>query len=432
MSSLEPQKAFGRSQTRPWLAAPPLLRGEAHVEAIEVLLELPDAVGLRLWQHIRFVTQWILHPELRAGMKRDQETDLTREGVPGLPAVLSGAFAILDALRTAPDAGSEEEVARACQMIATWAKGESWQATSLAFRQAAALLSSTDPRLACEVGREARDCGDTARAESWFRKAIRLARGKDWETYTLAYLVLAGLYMRTGNYPAAKALAMRGLKTSLRRRVKSYTGFAYHDLFVIAAETGRVKEANELAALAFETYGRTHGRIPALAHDVACFWLNQGQFARALTVFSALSSSFVEPADRALIAANTARAAAGLADGKTYERKGREAIRALNRPVSKARAGEVYLALAKGAGLAGNMLDAEKWARHAHRIASENGLAQLRMQAEAELDAARAESRLDRAGAVESLNVKDRAEQLANEFVQTLGTTPVLSLARSC
>jgi hypothetical protein len=403
------------------------------VEAIEILQELPDALGLRLWQHIRFVMQWTLHPDRRAGMKLDPQTSIAETELLTLPLRLSDAFMVLNQLRAAPEEAPGDEVAQACQAIASWAKGEeNLQATSLAFLQAAALLNPEDPKLACEVGRDARDCGDIARAESWFRKAIRLARGKDWETYTLAYIVLAGLYMRTGNYPAAKALAMRGLKTSLRRSVKLYTGFAYHDLFVIAAETGRVKEANEFAARAFETYGQNHRRIPALAHDVACFWLNQGQFGRALSIFAALSSSFVAPEDLALIAANSARAAAGLADRKTYETKRRDAMHALNRPVGKARTGEVYLALAKGAGLAGDTRQAYNLALHAHQIATEHGLAQLRMQAEAELDATRSVDQIGRTKAIESLNIKDQAEQLANDLVHTLEASPTLTLARSC
>jgi tetratricopeptide (TPR) repeat protein len=376
--------------------------------------------------------QWIGRPDRRAGMQLPSSAGWEEKELLTIPVGLAGAFVVLDGLRTDPVAAPQEHVTQACLHIASWASGEGHKAINLAFLQAAALLRPAHAKLACEVGRLARDLRDPTRAESWLRRAVRLARSsQDWETYILAHLVIAGLYMRSGNYPAAKALATRGLRTSIRRRVKLYTGFAYHDLFVIAAETGKVKEAHELAANAFESYGADHRRIPALAHDVGCFWLNLGQFGRAISVFTALYTSFTGPADCALIAANAARAAAGLKDRTTYEQRRRDTVRALNQHIDPVRTGDVYLALAKAEVLTGNFEQARSLAHRAFQLATEHGLAQLRLQAEAELGAIQSEKRVAQARATESLRIKDRADLLVNGLVQSLESTLSLILTGS-
>ena len=75
-------------------------------------------------------------------------------------------------------------------------------------------------------------------------------------------------------------------------------GRALHDLFTIAVETSPPAEAQELARLAFRAYGPRHPKLPALAHDVAYFWMGQGRFEPALEVFRAVMPHLHDPNER--------------------------------------------------------------------------------------------------------------------------------------
>ena len=201
----------------------------------------------------------------------------------------------------------------ACRAIARWGERRGFTAVQLAFTQAAARLAPDHPRLAYAVGRLARDRGEYARAESWLRSAIRLARGTDWHTYALAYLSLGTLYQQLGNLPAARAVTLRGYRTTVRRRVRALQGVALHNLFAVASgEMLDFRRAHEYALAAFRRYGRDHPRFPALVHDVGCFWMLQRLLShRALRVPDRCCRASPEPEDRAAGARQLGPAAAG-------------------------------------------------------------------------------------------------------------------------
>lgn len=412
-----------RSRTRSsYLAAPPLLRGEEHVEGGEILGELPTSTGLVLWRSLRDVMLWATEPD-RRGEAFDPDFGSGVQGTVaalGLPAEISAAITILGGLQGAPNAVSEDEVARACLAVAAWAKEGRNRATELAFTQAAALLRPVDAALAHRVARLARDRSEYPRAETWYRRAIHLSRRTDWDVYTLAYIGLANLYISVGNYPAARELSNLALRTSLRHGLKAYAGMAAHALFIIAAEAGSAREATDFAQLAFRHYGPSHPRTVPLAHDVAAFWLNQGFFARALPVLEALLPHVIDPDDRAIGWANAARAAAGVQARPQYAEYRRAALRELQHCNSEARAGDVLLALARAGASIGEVDQAREAVGRVVEIASRRGLAQLRLQAESLRASIASETIAKRTLPAESTPARQSATRLAEQLISAL------------
>ncbi|HEX2077317.1 MAG TPA: tetratricopeptide repeat protein, partial [Longimicrobium sp.] len=253
--------------------------------------------------------------------------------------------------------------------------------------QAAARLAPESPRLAYAVGRLARDRGEYARAESWLRTSIRLARRTDWHTYALAYLSLGTLYQHLGNYPAARIVNLRGFRTAVRRRIRTLEGVALHNLFAIATEMLDFKRGHEYARAAFQCYGPAHPRFPALVNDVGCFWILHGCFGRAAAVLEGVLPRFQEPSDRMLALANLARAAAAAGRHNLYESSYSECLVLLPQATTPERAAQVWMNLARASASAGNHPRAEAAAEAAIELATALRLGHMRLELEALLDA---------------------------------------------
>jgi tetratricopeptide (TPR) repeat protein len=389
------------------IAASPLRHGEERVEGGPILEEVPGEAGTALFVLYRELMLLLEHPQL------------ARE---------SGWR---EALRQA-SGGTEPEnanVAELCLRHARWARENGHRATELALTQAAALFSPANPSLAVDVARLARDLGDYPRAESWYGAAVRLARrARAWEPYVTAYIGLANLYLQIGNLPAVRALARRAVRTTDRYRLdRAYAGQAYHALFITASEAGDSKEAHDLALRAFTCYGRDHARLLPLAHDVAYFWLSQGQFGRALTVIEAVLPHALPSDDMAIGFATAARAAAGLGNRVKYQEYVGRAVAELKTCLSTARAAEVLLTLARAAATLGDSENVKDFAARAHALAVRHGLAQLRLQAEAELGS----TGLDAVHEVrrpETLASRKTADQLASALVKVFAVGITLAL----
>jgi tetratricopeptide (TPR) repeat protein len=274
--------------------------------------------------------------------------------------------------------------------MSRWAEGHA-PATRLAFAQAAALARPGDPRLALSTARLARDAADSARAETWFRRAVKLARGKDWEAYVRAFLGLGIMYHRGGNYPAAGVVVGRALRAARRRRLRALQGEAHHELFVIALGGHRTATAYSHATAALEAYGPDHPRVPHLAHDLGVCWFDTGRFDLALSAFEHLQPCFVNPGERARVLANIARAAAGAGARQRYEEARAASVRLLaEAPDAASVEAEVLVIVAHGDNSMREWRRAEAAARHAAELAAAQGAGQMRLLAEAQLECARA------------------------------------------
>lgn len=301
-----------RRTRRRWRVPPAITHGSEAFEGAGILEEIPGKLGLLLWQSVRDVTLWAGTPaEAREGLftpgaERERRAALQTAAVdPALEPALARVAEILGR----PNATTGELMARACHRVAEWADERDLTATAIAFVQAAALAAPLDADTACTLARLARRRAEHARAETWFRRAIALARQSgDWSAYSLAFLGLGNLYVLRGSFPVARRFYVRALRAARRHSLHALAGMTFHDLFVLAVASGRPHEAERAAREAHREYGRDHPRLRALAHDVACFWMEQGHPARALSVFRALLPRVTRPAERLVALANLAGA----------------------------------------------------------------------------------------------------------------------------
>lgn len=406
------------------LAAPPLTSSEGEPEGAEILAELspPAAVvlagalrDLMLWLHRSPANEAVLFSP-RAGATRERQFRDACLDEPLWAPVLT-----LE-LVTDPSADlNADRLRNACRRIAAWAEERGAPGTRLAFLQAEALLSPGDAALACEVGRLARDLGDHARAESWFRHAIKLARNRDWTSYVWAYVGIGVLYVRAGVFPAAYAVMQRALRSARRRHLPALAAVAHHHLFHLNTEAGRPSEAYQHARSALEAYGRRHPGLGGLAADVGRFWLHEGEFARALPLFEAAVPAIGDPNVRAMVAANAARAAAGAGALEAYERTRSRAVELIGAAVGRNRIEDAYEALAFADLHVGAWERAVAAAREALRLATATGNAEVRLTAESLLAQARTGQRhSDPQRPVESPRVAREANRLAGDFVLAL------------
>jgi tetratricopeptide (TPR) repeat protein len=421
-SRLAADRNAGRKRCR--LAQPPLTASGHGAEGAEILAEVPGPSGVLLWGGLRDVTLWALaarssRAQLFAPGASELRTSHIKAHLQLEDEVLIPLLTL--AVMTERAAGVDaNRLTFACRRLAAWADVQGRPDTRLAFTQAAALTRPNDCRLALETAKLARDSGQSARAETWFRRAIKLARSNHWETYVWAYIGLAVLYRRAGNLPAAMAVARRAHRTAIRRRLRGLDGVALHHMFVFASDGPDPTKAYEFASAALQAYGAEHPRVIALAHDVACFWADQGQFARALPVLSAAASAISAPQERAVAMANLARAAAGCGARDAYEGARTASEQIMAGVPGEAGKSDAHLNLGRAGVLAGETSRAVEALSRAAAIAARRGEAQVRLVAECELQALMSEQAASGPPSGEPARAAREADRLAGILTATV------------
>jgi hypothetical protein len=411
------RSAASRGRSRP-SRSPSLPTHLDAAEGADLLGELPGASGVLLWGALRDFMLWVETPAgARASLFEPGAGELRRRELAAF-APEQELWAPLLTLAQMADAPARADAARlvyAVRTIARWAERAGAPATRLAFTRAAALALPQEAAMALETGRLARDLVHHAEAESWFRRGIRLSRGRDWESYAWGFIGLGVLYIRAGNFPAGRAVVGRALRAARKRRLPGIAGSAHHHLFTLCVEAGRMEEAYAHARDAVRLYGDGHPRIPALAHDLGCFWAEQGRFARALSIFEASLPCFADPSLRLLALSNYARASAGAGDRARYEAARADAAELAASPRCGDVAAESLLVVAQGDASLGEWARAEDAARQALEIAVRRGEARTQLGAEAHLEAARHERAVEGARrlAAETPVLARQAEALA-------------------
>ncbi|HEX8907201.1 MAG TPA: tetratricopeptide repeat protein [Longimicrobiaceae bacterium] len=382
-----------RRTARRWRTPPAITSGAEAFEGLAVLEEIGGQLGFLLWQAARDVALW-------AGFPPEERPELFAPGADatlhslmrsaGVDVQLESSLMTIVRMIGSPDAARAETVELACQHIAHWADVHGYPATAIAFAQAAALTVPHDASAAYAVGKIARRRAEYSRAETWFRRAIALARQSgDWGSYALAFSGLGNLYKQRGNFPAARRFHVRALRAARRHSLRSIQGSALHDLFVIAAAGNHKDDAERYARGAFESYGPDHPRLAALANDIAYFWVERGHFAPALTVFEALLPHMARQEDRLVCLANIVRSAAGAGERRQFEQTWDEVWDGLSRDEGTENSAQVLLELAHGAAQLGEYERAERAAERAVRTARERGEAKTLMTAESVLESVR-------------------------------------------
>jgi tetratricopeptide (TPR) repeat protein len=384
-----------RRLRRRWRVPPAIMHGPEPLECAGVLDELSGAAGLVLWQSLRDVTLWAgTPPAEREGLfsacaERKRIASLLTTS---LNPELEQPLGMITAMVGRPGRVSAERVALACRRVAQWAEKHGKLATSLAFAQAAALVCPGDASSAFKVGQIARRRAEYVRAETWFRRAIALARQEaDWASYALAFVGLGNLYLQKGNFPSARRLHTRGLRAARRHSLREIQGRALHDLFVICGSTNEKAAAQEYAREALAAYGPTHPAVPVLAQDVAYFWLLQGYFAPALRVFTSLRRHVGESVNWIVLVPNLARAAGGANDRVLFEQAWEEVWSGIEGCAPAEGHAEACLELARGAASLKEWDRAEEAASRARALASARKEFRIEFEAEAVLASVQSE-----------------------------------------
>lgn len=418
-------KAPPRKTLRRWRVPPALTHGDTDAfEGLSLLDEVPGELGLVLWQTLRDAMLWAQsNPAERDALFVDgaANTRVAAMLAAGTPAELEEPLKAVAGMVGNAQTAREENVALACRQVSQWGEGRGLLAAALAFAQAAAVVTPADPTAAYTVGRLARRRAEHARAESWFRRTVALARqAGDWPTYALAFVGLGNLYAHRGNYPAARRFHQRALRAAGRNSLHDIRGMALHDLFAIAIDTGDAAEAHEMARGAYEAYGPHHPQLARLAHDLAYFWLSEGHFEKSLPVLRTVLPHFEEPAMRIIVLADLARAYGGIGDREGFQQAWDETTELMRNFPGSDTPCRSWLDLAHGALSLGIWERAEEAATRAQELAARRSDARTRLAAEALVEAARRHQRADRQQAAARAEWAGTAEALAHEFVISL------------
>ncbi|HEU4556487.1 MAG TPA: tetratricopeptide repeat protein [Longimicrobium sp.] len=420
-------KAPPRKTLRRWRVPPALTHGDTDAfEGLSVLEEITGELGLVLWQSLRDAMLWGRADLTQRGALFAPASDTSRMAAAvaaGAPAEVEEPLKTLAGMVGQPEAAREENVSLACRQISQWAEARGLLAASLSFAQAAAVVTPADPSCAYNVGRLARRTAQHARAETWFRRTIALARqAGDWPTYALAFAGLGNLYIYRGNFPAARRFLERALRAAGRNSLHDIEGRALHDLFGIAVETGETAQAQELARGAYEAYGPHNPKLPALAHDVAYFWITQGYGDRALPVLKSLVRHSEEPGLRLALFGDIGRAAGTAGDREGFQSAWGDVAEMIAASPNLDTAARAWLDLAHGALSLGIWERAEDAAQRALEGATKRGDAKTRLTAEALVDAARRHQRAERNTAAVREEWVENADALASDLVHSLST----------
>lgn len=362
-----------RNASRRWCIPPALLsEPDEQLEGVGLLEELRTPVGMVLWQSLRDVTLWAqVDAEEREGLFTPQAARTRLGGLleSGAEPALEVSLTTLAGLVGSPATANPEIVSLVCIQVSRWAEGRGAFATAMGFAQAAALVVPLDPGPALAAGALALRWSRLARAETWLRRAIGLARrGKHWESYAEAYVELGALYVRRGAGEMGERFYTQGLRAARRWGLTTIRGAAHHGLLLRAMESGDLEEAERHARGAMRAYGRGHPRLPELEHDEAYLWVRRESYARALTRLQRLLPGRVEPVERSFTLAILAHAAAGMEETVLYEEYAMDAWTVIRRhPGEEGRHGRSLVELAYAAVLARDWYHVEE----AVRVASE-------------------------------------------------------------
>ncbi|HEX8431837.1 MAG TPA: hypothetical protein VF625_11130 [Longimicrobium sp.] len=289
-----------------------------------------------------------------------------------------------------PTATDVNLLSKACLLVSEWALERKADRTSLAFTRAAALAWPSNPRLAYLTGRRYGSALLYRDADLWLRRSARVALWYgDAETYAHALTSLGMLHYRQGGYPKARAFLGRAAKIAKRHALRTLEGEIYHNRFTVAFISGEQGDVEDYARNAFERYLPSHHRLPALAYDVAYYWLTIGRVARAFDVFTHLQPFFPEPQQKFQVLSAAARAAGALQDRPAFQRLWREAsVAELSLPANSTLPAAL-IDLAYGAAHLADWEHAESALRRALDFATASGGMDDRIKAEDGLAAVR-------------------------------------------
>ena len=417
----------GPRRTRASEFTAPLTIPGGAVAGADIVRELAPEYSLTAWQVLRSALMWAgEEPALRGDLfERCAMVDWERELLEGTwehelrcpLAVIVGE--LRDATQAAPDT-----MARACLCVTEWALPRGHVGTGLAFAEAAALCWSDHPRYAWTVGRLMRTHGRLREAEQWIRRAVRVATSNgDQEARILALNSLGNVLHAQGRNPESLRTLRDALRNARKHRLRAREGEILHDLFVVSSWAGELEEAELHAREAFEIYRGGHRRLPALAHDVASFWIMRGYFGRALSVLKVLPPYLELPEERIKVLGALARAAAACEDTETFDRASREVWTLANDPGVRPRAASALMETAVGASSMRDWDMVERAITTAVEIAEAAGELDVLVRAEAVREALREGRNTEEARRTTDVRAAPQSDSLVAGFLASLAQT---------
>jgi tetratricopeptide (TPR) repeat protein len=337
----------------------------------EILDEVPEPLGLVLWQDVRHLRAWAeSSDEARAGLFHPPtpRSRLLRREAQLSAGALGDALAAFGALTAAPLAAQVRRLTEGCVQVAGWALEGGRTQTAIEYAEVAALLDPADPALANLAGRVTRNAGELARAEVWFNRAIGFARmqGKPIEL-TRAHLGYGILCQELGRVQCAMRHFNSGSRLARKEGLEWLAAEVQHDLALLLTVRGRFPLAEKHAQLALRWYGKRHERFPLFAADVALMMVMERNYHLAARIARGALKHVSHPAARAVILALHARALAGAGHVDELDRIRRRALRITQE--YREREAVVLWHLAAAERLAGRWEEAERSAAAALEIA---------------------------------------------------------------
>jgi hypothetical protein len=268
-------------RSRRWCIPSAILRspGEA-LDGVPILHEFDGELGLLLWYVMRDVTLWASTPESERRRLFGRCSTVRPAALgPGVPDDLRASLLNLSALLALPQGDSDAELlALACLEVMAWARRRKASGTALAFAQAGALAAPGFSEAALQTAVCAREAGETARAETWGRRALAVARReRNAAAHATANVLLGELYREAGQNARARHALLLGLRMSRRTLSPLARRDAAYGLFRLALESGDTAAAGRMARIAERHCGREHAGSAKVLLELARFWTDQGQ-----------------------------------------------------------------------------------------------------------------------------------------------------------
>jgi tetratricopeptide (TPR) repeat protein len=288
-----------------------------------ILREVPHSFALPVFQALRMTMAWAAGPEA-SGIEFDTmnltEWELEVLQTTGVDEALWAPVAVIAGELTRPATLEPERLSHACLAVMDWALGAEAHGTAVLFAEAAAVVWPTNARLAWICGKAHRERHDFARAETWLRRAKRVAVWTgDWELQAQAINSLGNLRVHLGDFAKGRELLASAARLAKRKRLREREAKVLHDLLAVSIYDGRLDEAETYAVKAFSAYGSAHPDVINLAFDVAHLWMQRGHFARALAVLKALYPRVADDDRQLRVIASAARAAGAVGEADTFQ-----------------------------------------------------------------------------------------------------------------
>ncbi len=309
-----------REAERHWLIPPALLGdpGGPNIAEIGILDEHPRVQALLIWNVVRDLMLWAgcpeekrpeLFPPESARVRNHQlESARLQEDAATWLELLMG---VIYGLSDVPRPGFLSDL---CERLAGWAAPQGKIATAIGFAQGGALAEPMVPRAARLVGELAARSGQTVRAESWYQRAVGIARRRqDWSVYASSFQGMGELAFRRGALAEAQERFRRGLLAARRNGFRPEQADGCIGMLRVAVERGRFDDARRWESRARRLVRRMPEKLQDLAAASVELWMHVGDYARALEGLEILRLD-ASGERRMYVLARIAHASAGIGD----------------------------------------------------------------------------------------------------------------------